>query len=472
MAEILFIIPPNNFTDMVRNQKYKKSKGYYVYYPHLGISYIASVLLKSNFKVEILDSLVNHLTEEEIIKILKKKNPKIIGITVTTPTLPVVYSLVERIKENLSSIVVVGGPHISFYPEMSFFLKADFGIAGEADYSFLQLANFLLREEGKKENIKGLIWKENSKIFQNQKEIIENLDEIPFPARELLENQKYVNPVCSEKTTSIITTRGCPFSCLFCSRAVRERNYSERSVENVIEEIKEITEKFKIKYITFMDETFTYNQERAENIAREILKNNLKIKWAAQTRVNLVSLQLLKIFKEAGCVNLSFGVESGKEEIRKILKKPISYSEYKEFVEMCKKAGIETNAYYMLGHPNETLQDIKETINFAKRLDTDYASFNITNIFPGSPLYEEMRKKNLISENIWEEFTLGRKELPVYLPEGVKRRELEKMIGVAFRSFYFRPKIIYRKFKKLKNFSDFFHHLKIAFIILKDYFFA
>lgn len=471
MIDILLILPPNNFTDMVREQKNKRGRGYYVYYPHLGLSYIASVLLKKNFKVKILDSVVNHLTEEEILKILIREKPKITGITVTTPTLPVVYSLLKKIKENSSSTVVLGGPHISFYPESTFFLGADFAIAGEADYSFSLLAEFLLRDRGKKENIKGLVWKEDEKIFLNQKEIIENLDELPFPARELLENNKYANPVCSKKTTSIITTRGCPFSCIFCSRAVRGKIYNERSIENVIEEIKEVIEKFRIEYITFMDETFTYNQKRAEEIAREIIKNKLRFNWAAQTRVNLVSFELLKIFKEAGCVNLSFGVESGKEEVRKILNKPVSFNEYKKFVEDCRKLGIETNAYYMLGHPTEKLEDIKETINFAKKLDTDYASFNITNIFPGSPLYQEMLEKKLISKNIWEEFTLNKAELPVYLPEGVGRKELEKLLGSAFRSFYFRPKIIYRKLKKIKKFSDFLHHLKIAFIILKDYFF-
>ncbi len=359
-----------------------------------------------------------------------------------------VKKLIEKIRDNLHTKIILGGPHISCDPEITSFLGADYGLAGENEYSLLQV-------------VKG----ETPTGFPIQ----ENLDELPYPARHLLSNKKYSNPINCLTTTSFLTTRGCPYDCLFCSRASRGKKYNVRSIDNVIGEIVECLGKYQIKYITFMDETFTYDYQRTEKFCETILKEKIKFLWACQSRVNLLDKNLLKKMKMAGCINFSFGVESASEKTRKILGKPTDIIDYKNLVRQAKEVGIETNAYYMFGLPSETKQDILATMKFALELNTDYASFNITAVFPASNLYNQLIKEGKINKDIWKDYTLSLIDIPSYLPQGIKKEELEKQIGVAFKSFYFRPIYIWKRLLKIRRLSDVLHHLKILKILLLDY---
>ncbi|PIU68056.1 MAG: hypothetical protein COS84_02050 [Armatimonadetes bacterium CG07_land_8_20_14_0_80_40_9] len=472
MSDVILIMPPNNFTDMIKVRNNQKNKGFYVNYPPLGLAYLAAVLERENFKVKIIDAVTSLMGEEDILKTVSEERPKVVGITVTTPTLIVVYSLVQRLKEIAPQMVIVlGGPHISAQPEIISFLKAEFGFRGEAEEGLPKLVKSIVEEKTCTQafhNIPGLVWMCDREVRMNSHYVLSKLDSLPFPARHLLDNGRYINPTCSAKTTSLITIRGCPYNCLFCSRAVRE-GYNERSVDNVIEEIREVVKILGIEYITLMDETFTQNRKRVEEIVGKIKENKLNFKWACQTRVNLIDKELIKAMHDAGCVNLSFGVESSSERIRELLKKPPSKKDYENVVKWSREIGMETNAYYMFGHPTETLSDLKETINFALSLNSDYASFNLTTIFPGSPLYKQMLRENLISENIWNQYILGTADLPTYIPEGLSKKTLERTISLAFRKFYFRPRYILRKLFKIKSIKDLRHHLRIAIIILKDF---
>lgn len=482
MSDVILIMPPNNFTDMIKVRDNQKNKGFYVNYPPLGLAYLAAVLERENFKVKIIDAVTSLMGEEGILKTVSEERPKVVGITVTTPTLRVVYRLVQRLKEiGPQMVIVLGGPHISAQPEIISSLKVEFGFRGEAEEGLPKLVKSIVEEQrsthlpvhgctqiGAFPDIPGLVWLEDREVRMNSHPVISRLDSLPFPARHLLDNGRYINPTCSAKTTSLITTRGCPYNCLFCSRAVREE-YNERSVDNVIEEIREVVEKLRIEYITLMDETFTQSRKRVEEVVRKIKENKLNFKWACQTRVNLIDKELIKAMHDVGCVNLSFGVESSSERIRELLKKPPPKKDYENVVKWSREIGMETNAYYMFGHPTETLSDLKETINFALSLNSDYASFNLTTVFPGSPLYRQMLKENLISEDIWNQYILGAVDLLTYVPEGLSKKTLERTISLAFRKFYFRPKYILRKLLKIKSIKDLRHHLRIAIIILKDF---
>lgn len=463
MKDVVLIMPPNNFTDMISPRK-EKNLGYYVHYPPLGLCYIAAVLVKNNISVRIIDAIAENLMLDDIVKILKVEMPKFVGITTTTPTLRVVKKLIEKIRSSINTEIILGGPHISCDPEITFFLGADVGFVGENEYSFLDFV-----KGNAKSQIMGLIWKDNDKINVNHFPVIENLDELPYPARHLLNNKKYSNPVNSLTTTSLIASRGCPYDCLFCSRASRGKKYHIRSVDNILPEIKDCINKFGIKYITFMDETFTYKKQWVEELCEKIIEEKIKFSWAAQTRVNLIDKELLRKMKRAGCVNLSFGVESASEKTRELLGKPVDFNDYKNLVRWAKELKIETNAYYMLGHPHETKEDILNTIKFAKELNTDYASFNITTIFPASNLYNELIKEGKIKQDIWRDYALCLQDIPSYVPQNLKKDDLEKLISTAFKSFYLRPKYIFNRILKIRKLSDIVHHLKILSILLKDY---
>lgn len=470
LKDIVLILPPNNFTDMINPEKPTNS-GFYVHYPHLGLCYLAAMCEKENFSVAIIDAVAENLSLLKIMQKLKMISPKVIGITVTAPTLNIIYQLTQEIKKQLpNTTVVLGGPHISADPEILNIFPINFALRGEADYSFAKLCKFLINNEGSLHNIEGLVYKEDGRLqIFGDLVIISDLSALPLPARHLLNNKLYSNPVCYKTTTSVTTVRGCPYDCSFCSRAVRGNIYNENSVEAIIKELKEIKEKHKLQYVTFMDETFTYNKKRTTTLCEEIINAKLNLVWAAQTRADLVNEDLLEIMKKAGCVNLSFGVEASDENIRENIGKPKNILHYKNLVKMCRDIGIETNAYYMFGHYGETQEDFKNTIELALELDTDYASFNLTNIFPGSPIYKKLLAEKKIKREIWDDFALGKGELPLLIPENLNKEILQKTIATAFKKFYFRKKFFIRKIKSLKGMADILHHLKILKVLLGEY---
>lgn len=456
--------------------KETKNRGYYVHYPHLGLGYLAGVLQKEDFAVSIIDSVAENLSVKDLIYKILKVNPDIVGITVTTPTLRVVKELINKMKvKQLNPIIVVGGPHVSAHPEIIIHLDVQFGFQGEAEYGFLNFCQNITSSNFNPGEIPGLVYFDNGSLKINPLAKISDLDKLPFPARYLFKNDKYSNPVTSARTTSLITVRGCPFDCLFCSRAVHPHSYEKRSINNVLEEIWEIKDKFNIEYITIMDETFTYERKRVLEFCEDLIKLNIGILWACQTRADLVDEELLKKMKSGGCQNLSFGVESGSAQIRGILRKPVDENHYRRLVAWCKNIGIETNAYYMFGHLGETKEELLNTIKFAKSLGTDYASFNITNIFPASPIYKQLEIEKKISVKTWIDYLDGNIDLPSLTPPGLDKEFLQNIMRSAYLSYYFRIGYLVKRLLQIikrRKLSDVIHNFRIFLILAKDYIFS
>jgi len=457
--------------NLVKLKEDVENEGFYLNYPHLGLAYLASMLEKNKFTVRIIDSSASLININEIIKILKEEKPSIIGITVTTQTLRSVYLLVKEIKKaSIKSEIVLGGPHISAEPEIIKKIDVKYGFVGEAEYGLIKLCEFIIRKKGSINNIKGLVYKKNHKLKINERDFIKNLDLLPFPARRLLPNDKYFSPVISGRITSMIATRGCPFNCIYCSRAAMGRQCFHRSPENIAEEMKECVEKYNVKYIEFVDDTFTIKQDKILSLCKLIKEKNIKVKWGCQTRANLVDKKLLKEMHSAGCMKISFGVETGSQRVRYLLNKYISDEAFRNACKWCKEIGIETNAFFMFGHPTETIEEMEQTIKFAKELDTDYAAFYITTIVPASLLFNIALKEKLVNSDVWEKYMLGKVELPAYIPEKLNFKILEEMHRKAFRSFYLRPKYILKRIFKLKNFSELRNTVRIGCALFKNYF--
>ncbi|MEW6088089.1 MAG: radical SAM protein, partial [bacterium] len=469
MADFVFINPPYSYTDIIKTKSKKRNKGFYVNYPHLGLAYLAASLEKNGFSARIIEASASLLSEDEIIKNIKENLPSLIGITVTTLTLRSVYSLIQKIKINFPEIpVILGGAHISVQPDFIQKFNSDFGFVGEAEYGLVQLCRHLLREKQDLDKIKGLIYQKSGDLIVNERDSVPNLDEIPFPARHLLPNDRYFSPVINGRITSMVTSRGCPFNCLYCSRPAVGKNCRFRSPENILNEIIEVKNKFNVKYINFEDDTFTLRKENVKKICELIIKNGIKIKWGCQTRANLVDEKLLKLMHESGCIKISFGVEAGSEKIRNVLNKNISDEDFRQAFKWCRKIGIETNSFFMFGHPTENVNDLKKTISFARELASTYAAFNITYILPGSPLFDYAQKEGLVSNNSWEDYMHGRTPLPVYIPSGLSKETLENFQKKAFTQFYLYPKYIFRRIFDINTYLNLPNKIKTAFVILKD----
>ncbi|HDI46267.1 MAG TPA: radical SAM protein, partial [Candidatus Methanomethylia archaeon] len=308
--------------------------------------------------------------------------------------------------------------------------------------------------------IKGIAFRDEGKVIVTPpRPLIQNLDEIPFPARHLLPMDKYT--VLGQQTVigHVMSSRGCPFRCIFCSSSrIFGRVWRGRSPKNVVDEIEELCDKWKAKHIEFADDTFTLNMKRAEEISKEIIRRGLDIFWACGARVDTLRRELVQWMKKAGCHVIYIGVESGSQRILNLLKKGIRLEQVIKAVKWLKEAGMEITASYVIGTPGETKEEVERTIKFAVKLDTDFAQFTAMTPYPGTEVYEYAKREGLLLTNDWSKFTTIK---PVMRTKELSAEEIEKLVSRAYRKFYLRPKFLWRQLKKGR--------LPLIFLVLKNY---
>jgi len=414
--------------------------------PPLGLAYIASVL-KQDHEVKIVDSNILNYTIEDVKEELRSFYPDVVGITSVTPSIYQAYEVAEtakRVREDCT--VVLGGPHATFLPRET--LKeckyVDIIVRGEGEETTKELVETI--EKGKDlDKVKGITFRKRNEIIDVEpRPFINNIDDIPFPSRDLLSMHRYnVNGV---KYTTMMTSRGCPYQCSFCSSSRLFGGYWRgRSPENVLEEMKSICEEYDIRNVGFMDDTFTLDQKRAERICDGIIKQGWDISWGASSRVDTLSKKLVEKMKRAGCWILFLGIESGTREILDAVRKRITIEQVKKAVKIVKDAEIQVLGSFITGFPQDTIGTIKETINFAKSLDIDYAEFSILTPYPGTPIYDYAKENNLLLTENWSKYT-GTE--PIIKIDGASEKQLKTLFQKAYINFYLRPSIV---LKWLKN---------------------
>ncbi|MEM4524082.1 MAG: radical SAM protein, partial [Archaeoglobaceae archaeon] len=345
--------------------------------PPLGISYLASVLRERGFKIKIIDDLVENLNFSDLIK--RIRDSIIVGITSTTPTFKSALEYAKKIKEVLPNVfVIIGGVHVTFHPEEA--LKNEFVDAvciGEGEETIVEVAEKI--EAGRSlEGVKGIYYKEEGKIVKNPpRDFIQDLDSIPFPAFDLLPLEKYSVLGKKLEVFPMITSRGCPFACRYCSSSLlMGHRFRARSAKNVVDEMEWLVDEFDAKHIAFGDDTFTLKKRRVEEICKEIKERKLEVTWSCSSRIDTVSEELLKMMKSAGCTAIYYGIESSSKRILEYYRKRISLERAKEVVKMTKKLKISTICSFIIGAPIETKKEMEETLKFAIELDPDYAQFS------------------------------------------------------------------------------------------------
>ena len=276
--------------------------------------------------------------------------------------------------------------------------------------------------------------------------MVRDLDELPFPAYDLLSIDKYYSPQTSQKPfVSMMTSRGCPYRCIFCdAHAVFERKYRFQSPERTVEEIKYLVKDFKIRELLIKDSEFTINKERVYKLCELLSKNKLNVRWSCNVRVDSLDEKLVQAMKNAGCRLMQFGVESGDQAILDKLKKRITIDEIRRAFKLAHAAGIRTQANFMFGHPGETREAAFKTIEMGKNLNPDYAAFNFMIPFPGTELYSQATENNwfLDGSDPWD----FRIDKCVMNASEMSTEELEQMQKLAYRSFYFRPAYMMKRF--------------------------
>lgn len=448
--KVILVNPPMDFE--VALGKAKGIADYTVMMP-MGISYIAATLLKNNIDVKIIDGYAERLSIEEMVEKITKTEPSVVGISCVTPVVPIVHTIARRIKEKDEGIkIVLGGPHPSCLTEEVLADKnIDLVVRGEGEFSLLKVIQGEFNQENLSQ-IKGISWRKNGQIVHNSDgEFIEELDSLPFPAHRLLPMHLYKAPPqwsIASPAFEVNASRGCPYLCGFCAVGLG-RKMRLRSANNICDEIELLVRDYGCRQVVFVDSTFPISTRHADEICDEIIRRNLnkKIVWFTSTRVDIVTLDMLKKMYQAGCRLLTFGIESGNQRLLDNIKKGFTLKQIEKAVSVAKQAKIGITASYIFGLPGETYQTGLETIKFAKELDTLYAQFNLLVPYPGTDVYNYMLSRGNLNSQDWSRYisiTSMTDVEPPFIPEGMTKEQLLFLQKSAYRQYYLRPKIVLR----------------------------
>jgi len=434
--------------------------------PNIGLGYLASVLKSRHHQVLILDCAREKMNHRKYRDYLARENPDMVGVQMYTCDFSSAKQCVDVAKAfNRSVVTVVGGPHPSGDPEgtMKGITNADFAFAGEAESGLPKLLGHIESSgEYGIDSVEGLIYRRKEEVIINSRGCFDNLDDLPFPAWDLIDPGTY--PAAPHGSFSkslpiapIITSRGCPFRCTYCGVRVNTgRNFRMRSVGNIIEEIKYLQKSFGIKEIHIEDDNFTLMKPRVLEFCRKLKEENISIDWACTNGVRLDTLdkELLLTMEGAGCYSFSVGIESGSPRIISDMKRSETLDVMTEKINLISSAtGIRMTGYFMMGYPTETVKDIEETTEYALKLPLHRAQFSNFLPLPGTEIYDFLKKGGKISPESmkWDLYLNNR---IVYCPDGISEREMRSLMRKAFAKFYFRLRIILGLLGEIHSFSQ------------------
>lgn len=418
-------------------------------YPPLAIAYIAAYIKAncSNVNISFLDAHLNKLTEKKTVFYFKKNKYDIYFVQAYSLSWHSVLKTAKIIREHTeNAFIVVGGPQITAYPQESMETGLfNMGIFGEGEEISAKIVNFFHTE--KINSIEGTILNIKGKIITNKPQtLLDDINLLPLPDFDLI-NNNYFSLTVQKPFATMITSRGCCYNCSFCSQIYNGNKIRYRTAENVADEIELYVKKYRVKEIIFFDETFTFDKNRVIDICNEIIKRQLKFVFNIRTRVDKIDEDIVIALKKAGCTTIHLGIESASDQTLQNMNKGITVKDIKNAVDLCKKTGIVTRGYFILGYPGETKEDMLNTINFSKKLNLDLASFTVAIPNPKTSLHNIAIKNNYMKYDYWKNFSLGieKNKIPYFSDKIITDELLEKMLKKAYLSFYCRPSFILKK---------------------------
>lgn len=419
--------------------------------PPVGLLTLAAVLRDKGYEVIVLDGSVK--TAEFILSRLKEFNPEIIGLSCMTFLWPKAKEFAGILKQRFpGSRFILGGVHASLYRKkcLEEAPEIEMLVFGEGEVTAAELLE-RIRHKKSLEGLKGVIYREGEKIKENPaRELITDLDELPFPARDLIDIHEYTPAFSQYKVkpvTNIYTTRGCPQKCLFCTPDILGNRVRFRSPENVVKEIELLHRDYGIRDIDIWDDNFTIKKSRVLEFCKKLIEKKMNIFWSAQARVDAVDEEMAELMAESGCWKLHFGIESMVQKNLDTLRKGTKVEQIYKAIKAVKKYGIEAEASFIFGIPGETYEDGLVTVKRMKTLDIDYARcFFLTPV--GGDLEKDVEKYGTVLT--WDR-SKYQYHKPVFVPYSLTEEELEKLVLLAYKGFYFNPRYIFKRIKKMMS---------------------
>lgn len=431
--------------------------------PHfpLGLGYIAAYLRQQGHNVR----LVLNLTPEDLQHHLQTFTPGLVGVGCMTPTFPQAVAICRNVKTLSGAATVLGGPHVTALKEeiLREQPEVDYVVYGEGELTITELCLALGQPDRQVSQIQGLVYRTPDGTVKTTppRDLIKEVDSLPFPARDLVDmsrlgTHKYID--VGRVSATLISSRGCPFKCAFCSSHVTMGNlYRFRSAQNVLAEIDELVGRYQVNHIAFEDDTFTLNRDRVETICRELIQRNYDLTWYCLSRVESMDPDLARLMRRSGCRLVSFGIESGNPEILKKIHKKISLPAARQAIEACYQAGLRSQCTFILGFPFDTKQTMADTLHFAQELSPTIAIFFALVPYPGTEMYQYLPESlRPHKAQQWQDFAnMINNQGYLSLMPGVSAAELTRMTERWHLRFYLRPRQLYRMFRTLRTWQEF-----------------
>ena len=421
-------------------------------WPQTGLAYLAAVTQREGHEAAIVDAMAEGLTQAQTEKRLADWGPDWVIAGTTTPTVKQDSAYLRALKDSHGWTTALTGTHATALPEETLLAaEADFILVGEAE---LTLPRMLSSPREGWHQIPGTCTNRDGKpVLGPRTQLVEDLDDLPYPARELTPYNLYRMPFSrGEPFATVIPSRGCPYPCTFCrAGTVWGTNIRVRSVGNLLGELIDLKETLGIRFFAFMTDTFTLKRSWVLKVMEAMRPHDFR--WVCNSRVDTIDYELAREMKASGCEMISFGVESGNQGILDGCKKDITLEKIREGVAATRKAGILSFCYFIIGLPGETPETVQDTIRFAKDLDPDYVNFHVAIPFPGTELYTTAKQNGWLVHEDWEKYEeMGSAVLktPTFTPEMAMKAQQQ-----ATRAIYMRPGRILKELGRLRSFADF-----------------
>lgn len=413
----------------------------------LGIAYLGAMAQKTGHKVTVIDCQAEKLNYESFRDRIAQIPSDIVGVTATTLLYKSAMKLITIAKQvQPQAFTVLGGSHGTFWDEnaLNEYPSLDIVVRGEGEQTFIELLD-KLQTQSRVNNVLGITYRNGDKMAHNaDRPFLQDLDSLPFPAHDLLPLEKLKHN--GKIIFPLVSSRGCVYWCDFCSTVrMFGRGYRMRSPKNVVDEMEFVYDKYGVDQVTFYDDAFSVDRNRVVKICEELHTRKLNIKWDCGTRVDMVDKELLKTMRGAGCFAVWLGVESGSEAILGAMNKKINLEQTRFAYKTAHEVGLMTIANTVLGFPGETEETAKATIRLIKELNPDDVGFYVATPYPGTPLYEQVKKSGWLRITDFDKYdTAG----PTFETPSLSMARLAELRAKAYQEFYLRPGYVFKMMRR------------------------